>query len=116
MTGNELSDLTHEFHMWQAGESRILAREKQVPMNEEDLDEDDMGILRWLKEAYPDDMIRDSVILSVKDKMLVFSKEDAARLTKQNHAELDALADESLVNPVFACLDEGVVSLEVCTG
>lgn len=107
LSERELSDLTHEFEIWKSKESQIMSGQAQVELHEADFSDDDYAMTKVLEEMYPDEMIRDSKIVSVGDTFFVFSKEDAKRLTEQHLDTLSALAETAdLHNPVFVEIDE----------
>lgn len=107
LSENELSELTHKFHIWNSQASRIMGGEQQVELHEEDFNEADCMLAKTLEEIYPDEMVDHSTVLPVGEKYFIFSKDDAKKLTEQQVDTLSALAErKDLHNPVFVEMDE----------
>lgn len=103
MTDSELSKLTHEFNMWKVHQKQIAQKIKQIPMNEEDITEEDKEILSFIKVSEPD---YDYQILKLGEKRFVFSKDDFNQLSDEHLELLDSLSNsEELINPVYVELD-----------
>ena len=103
MTDSELSKLTHEFNMWKVHQKQIAQNIKQIPMNEEDITEEDKEILSFIKISEPD---YDYQILKLGEKRFVFSKDDFNQLSDGHLELLDSLSNsEELINPVYVELD-----------
>lgn len=99
LTDSELSDLTHQFHMWSTHKEKIDVGQKQIPMSKEDITDDDIEILNLLKSSEPD---FDYEILRIGQKNFVFSKEDFMNLNEEHLELLDSLStNEELLNPVY---------------
>ena len=79
MTDSELSDLTHQFNMWSTHKEKIDDGQKQIPMKSEDITDDDMEILEFLKSSEPNYSYE---ILRIGQKNFVFSKEDFRNLNE----------------------------------
>lgn len=103
---NELSELTHQFNLWNSKKERIMNGEQQVELTENDFNACDDTLGKMLERMYPDYMIQNSVIIPIAEKYFIFSKQDAARLTEQHFDILSVLsAHEDLHNPVFVEID-----------
>ncbi len=111
-TDNELSDLTHQFNIWNSKEHRILSGEKQVDLQDADFSDKDRELITLIGKMYDVDKILDSKIVHCNNKYFVFSIRDSKRLTEQHYDDLFKLADnEDLLNPVFTEIDdEGVLT------
>ena len=53
LSEDELSALTHQFHIWHAKSQRIMSGEQQVELCENDFNEADSEIVRIIKKMYP---------------------------------------------------------------
>lgn len=103
MTDSELSSLTHEFDMWKVHHSKILANERQIPMSENDITEEDKELLDFIKFSVP---TYDYEVLKLGDRRFVFTSEDFKLLTDKHLEVLDSLSSsEELMNPVYVELD-----------
>ena len=107
LSENELSELTHQFNIWQAKSLRIMSGEQQVELCENDFNESDSQIVRMLEKMYPADMIQNSEIINVGEIYFVFSKKDIEKLTEQHLDILSMVSEqEELHNPVYVEIDE----------
>ena len=103
MTDSELSDLTHEFDMWKVHKDKISANVQQIPMNEEDITDDDIDLIEFIRSSEPAFKYE---VLMVGDKRFVCSKEDFEHLSDKHLELLDSLSSrEELMNPVYIELD-----------
>ena len=103
MTDSELSDLTHEFDMWKVHKDKISAHVQQIPMNEEDITDDDIDLIEFIRSSEPAFKYE---VLMVGDKRFVCSKEDFEHLSDKHLELLDSLSSrEELMNPVYIELD-----------
>ncbi len=111
-TDDELSDLTHQFNIWNSKESRILSGEKQVELDDADFTDRDRELITLFWKLYDVDRILNSRIVRCNNKFFVFSTEDARKLTEQHYDDLFKLsANDDLLNPVFTEIDnEGVLT------
>lgn len=104
---NELSQLTHQYHIWNAKAPRIMAGEQQVALYDSDFEKNDCELTKRLLAMYPDELIKGSFAYSVGGVYFVFSQEDAKKLEERHFDILALLAEkEHLQNPVFAEIDE----------
>lgn len=103
MTDSELSDLTHEFDMWKVHKDKISANVQQIPMSEEDITDDDIDLIEFIRSSEPAFKYE---VLMVGDKRFVCSKEDFEHLSDKHLELLDSLSSrEELMNPVYIELD-----------
>ncbi len=107
LSEDELSALTHQFHIWHAKRQRIMSGEQQVELCENDFNEADSEIVRMLEKMYPTEMIQNSEIINVGERYFVFSKNDMAKLTEQHLDILSMVSEQKeLHNPVYVEIDE----------
>lgn len=107
LSQKELSELSHKMNIWNVKESRIMAGEQQVPLEEEDFNKDDVQLICLLDSMYPLSMIKESEIIAVNDNYFVFKKDDISKLTEAHYDVLDSLTEtEELMNPVYVDIDE----------
>ena len=107
LSQKELSELSHKMHIWNVKESRIMAGEQQVPLEEDDFNAEDAQLIRLLDSMYPLSMIKESKIIVVNDYYFVLKKEDIPKLTEAHYDVLDSLTEtEELMNPVYVDIDE----------
>ena len=107
LSEDELSALTHQFHIWHAKSQRIMSGEQQVELCENDFNEADSEIVRMLEKMYPTEMIQNSEIINVGERYFVFSKNDMAKLTEQHLDILSMVSEQKeLHNPVYVEIDE----------
>jgi len=71
MTDSELSDLTHEFDMWKVHKDKISANVQQIPMSEEDITDDDIDLIEFIRSSEPAFKYE---VLMVGDKRFVCSR------------------------------------------
>ena len=107
LSEDELSALTHQFHICHAKSQRIMSGEQQVELCENDFNEADSEIVRMLEKMYPTEMIQNSEIINVGERYFVFSKNDMAKLTEQHLDILSMVSEQKeLHNPVYVEIDE----------
>lgn len=102
LSENELSLLTHQFHIWDKKKTRIMGGEQQVELEEQDFDEDDILLTQNLERMFPDEIVDNYVSIVIGDKCFLFSKEDCNRLSAQHFDILTELSKNAdLHNPVY---------------
>ena len=107
LSDDDLSDLTHQMNIWSAKEPWISAGHKQVPLDESDFNQNDVSLMCLLETMYPDELIKDSCVMRIRDNFFVFSKEDYKHLTDAHRQALSTIARrEELHNPVYVEIDE----------
>ncbi|MUV39493.1 hypothetical protein JNUCC1_03371 [Lentibacillus sp. JNUCC-1] len=108
----ELSDLTHEMNIWNEKELEIMSEVKQIPLNEDDLNENDVSLMETLRQTYPSNFINSTVVIEVEDKSFVIDKDDFNKLTEEQQNLLLTLSDnDELENPVYVKISEDGVLL-----
>lgn len=114
LSEHELSSLTHEFHIWNAKESRIISGERQVPLDESDFTDNDHSLISSLRTMFPLSLIMNSTIIPVGGKKFVFSYHDAKKLSEEHYDALYMLSEnEELHNPVYVYIDtEGRMNID----
>lgn len=107
LTENELTDLTHMFHVWSAKEARIMSGERNVPLSETDFNENDQELISQINAIYTNELVQNSTIVSVGEKNFVFSTDDYDKLTEQHHEVLRGLStSQEIRNPVYVEIDK----------
>ena len=107
LTENELTDLTHMFHIWRAKEDRIMSGERNVPLSEKDFNENDEELISQINAIYTKELVQNSIIVSVGEKNFVFSSDDYNKLTEKHHETLLGLStNPEINNPVFVEIDK----------
>lgn len=105
-TEDELSGITHSMNIWNSKKRRIASGEYQVDLEDNDFTDDDAEIIKNIMSAYSDEFIDNSKVLPIKDKIFLFSKSDATKLSPIQMDTLHELANEpSLENPVYVSVD-----------
>ncbi|WP_041556195.1 hypothetical protein [Carnobacterium sp. 17-4] len=108
LTKKELSNLTHEMNIWKAKEKDIEKGIKNVPLDEEDFNDNDEYITKNLKDLYSNEFINSVNVINIADKSFVVSKEDFYKLNSIQKDTLELLSNEELDNPVYISIgDEG---------
>jgi len=110
----ELSDLTHELNIWNSKKSFIERGDKQIPLDEKDLNSSDADFLLSLREMYPIEYIDSVKVIQISGKSFIINHSDVERLTEEQCSLFTTLAkDDNLTNPVYVTLDEdGVVLVD----
>lgn len=107
LSEDELSELSHKLNLWRSKYSEIRHGIRQVDLDEDDFNDDDMVIIKTLESMYPMSLVENSVIISVNAKNFVFDKDAVRRLSIQNIDTLGILSTyEDLMNPVYVSIDE----------
>lgn len=111
LTDYELSELTHHLDLWKSKEERIANGERQIPIEDSDISEQDMKKISQLYGLY--EGMDDKEIIEISDKRYVISKEDMSKLTNEHTEVLDKLsAHENLINPVYVSIEDGVLMID----
>ena len=108
LTEEEWSILMKKLNIWKSKESEILNHKYKIAeLDLADLNDEDINLITMLDNLYPSEMVENSEIISVKEKIFVVSKVDYEKII-QNHMErLEKLAKKTnLHNPVFVKLDD----------
>lgn len=101
-TPDELSGITHHMNVWESKKDRILSGERQVALEDSDFSENDINMMKTIKNVYPYEMIRNSKVIEIGKNSFIFSKVDAEKLSPGQLDTLHALAEnENLDNPVY---------------
>ena len=112
----ELSELTHQFNIWNVKKHEIESGAQRVQLMESDFNQHDIELIDTLTCVYNIDFIRESEAFSVMDKTFIISKEDFQRLTENHKFVLNKLAsDDNIVldNPTYLEIDsEGVLLVD----
>lgn len=114
MSEEELSAFTHEFNIWNSKQDRILQGQKQVSLEENDLNDKDCELLTSLKRIYTTEYIQSVTVKKVADTRFIIKNTDYEKLTSEQLKTLNMLANmEPLENPVYITLsEEGVVLVD----
>ena len=107
-TEEEWSTFTKRLNIWKAKESEILNHKYNIAeLDLVDLNDEDINLITMLYNRYSSELVKNSEIISVKEKKFVVSKIDHKKII-QNHMErLEKLAKKpKLYNPVFVKLDD----------
>lgn len=108
----ELSDLTHEFNVWDAKKDMIDRGIRNVSLYEQDFNQEDVDLLKSLKEAYTLDFIDSVEVLEYNKKNFIINKSDKEKITEEHLEVLLQLSnDENLENPVYINMSEDGVIL-----
>lgn len=108
----ELSDLTHEFNIWNAKEDLINRGVKHVSLNEQDLSNNDFLILKTLKETYTSEYIDSVEVLEFNDKSFLINKSDIDKITEEQlEIFINLSKDDTIDSPVYINLSEDGVIL-----
>lgn len=106
MTETELSELTHQFDMWQSKKDRINRGEQQIPITDEDISQKDIDLLEQIVPDYPVNNPNYHII-SMQSKKFVISAEDYKNLTEKHYDILEQLSnEEDLFNPIYLSIEE----------
>lgn len=112
MSDQELSELTHQFNIWNSKSERIKRNEKQVPLDEKDFNSDDQEILNTLREAYPTEYINSVYTLDIGAIHFVIDIDNADRISEAHMDILWQLSkNKDLENPVYIDFSENGVLL-----
>ncbi|MDT1943373.1 hypothetical protein AB6883_12750 [Carnobacterium maltaromaticum] len=108
LTGEELSEITHNLNIWKAKEPNILAGESQVKLEEKDFSDEDKALLNEIKDLYSIELIESVSVVNISNKNFIFDNDDYDKLTNVQKETLELLAnEEQLMNPVFVSIGEG---------
>ncbi|WP_436358451.1 hypothetical protein ACR34G_02840 [Mycoplasma sp. 480] len=106
-TEKTLSDITHKLNLWKVQENRILNKEKNIILNENDFNQEDEKWMKKIDRMYPLEMVKNSEVIHIKEKYFVFSKQDFQNLTEKQKEILKELADsDELYNPIYVEIDK----------
>lgn len=108
LTEEEWSGLMKTLNIWKAKESEILNHKYRIAeLDLADLNDEDINLITMLNNLYSSELVENSEIITVKEKIFVVSKVDYNQII-QNHMErLEKLAKKpKLHNPVFVKLDD----------
>lgn len=107
LSEDELSELTHQYNIWNSKSERILSGEQQVPLSESDFTAEDNTLTDTLFHMFSVDTIENSKVIHIGDNSFVYSTEDAHKITSSHMDTMFALSKkENLSNPVFVNIDE----------
>ena len=108
LSEEELSNFTHCMNLWKSKEPRIMRRERNVSLAEEDFNESDAKLISALDDLYPLEVIRHSRVISLNNYYFLISDTDYERLTEEHRDILDTVSTskEELHNPVYVEIDE----------
>ncbi|MCZ8512424.1 hypothetical protein O9H85_08250 [Paenibacillus filicis] len=114
LSESELSEITHELNIWSTKEDDINRGVKQVPLREEDLNEDDSDLLRSLRNMYSIEYIDSVEVIQISGKSFIIKKTDIPKLTDEQKSVFITLANnQELENPVYISVsDDGVVLVD----
>ena len=89
-------------NLWKAKGKRIQSGEYQVDLDEEDFNQEDVQLITLLDQMYPEDVVRNSVVVSLDNHYFVFQKDAATRLSEQHFDVLSTLSEkETLYNEKY---------------
>ncbi len=108
LSETELSDLSHKLTIWASKKDRIDNGEKQVPLSEEDISENDMYIINTLSNLYSLDTIYSSDLIPIDDYTFVINKKQLSLFNEEHYDTLIQLVkneSDKLHNPIFIEID-----------
>ncbi|MBU4693261.1 hypothetical protein KQ876_03560 [Mycoplasma sp. CSL7491-lung] len=107
LTQEELSNLTHQMNLWLVKKDLIMSGEKQVDLDEKDLNDDDFKLIKKLSSIASIETINNSTIYEIGEKYFVFSNKDS-KVIKPEHLDIltSVSKDPELYNPVYVEIDE----------
>ena len=106
LSENELSELTHQFNIWNAKRQRIMSGEQQVELSESDFSESDYAITQALEQMYPAEIVQNCNIIAMGEKYFILPKKDFGLLTEQHFDTMASLLEhEDLHNPIYVEID-----------
>lgn len=110
----ELSDLTHEFNIWNAKEDLIKRGIKHVSLDESDFTNEDEDLLKVLKEAYTPEFINSVDVLEYNGKSFIINKNDIEKISEDQLDVFIKLSyDDNIENPVYINIaDDGVILVD----
>lgn len=107
MSEKELSHLTHTMDIWKAKKELINKGLKHVELDEKDFSSNDNATMKLLKNMYPDELIKNTIVININHCYFLFRKFDIPKLTTAHHDALNAISEsEDLSNPIFVEIDE----------
>ena len=103
LTDPELSRLSHEFNFWNTHSKEISQNKKQIEMDEKDITQGDVDLIKLIKISEPEYKYK---IVEIGDKRFIFSEEDLIKLSESHLELLEILSvDDELLNPVYINVD-----------
>ncbi|MBD3949637.1 hypothetical protein I4Q36_07140 [Tuanshanicoccus lijuaniae] len=112
-TEEELSNLTHQFDLWQSKEDRIKSGERDINISEEDITENDIIQLKSLYNTYSNLASQNVKVIPVFDKIFIISNADYGKLKPEHHEVIEILSrDSELENPVYLELEGEVLLVD----
>ncbi|WP_436358452.1 hypothetical protein ACR34G_02845 [Mycoplasma sp. 480] len=106
-TESTLSNVTHKLNLWKSKEELINKKDKNVPLDEKDFNNDDQELIKTIDSMYLIEQIKNSEVIHIKEKFFVFSKQDFNNLTNKQKEILEEVADsDELYNPIYVEIDE----------
>ncbi|MGH1286528.1 hypothetical protein [Bacillus toyonensis] len=113
LTEEELSELTHEFSIWNSKEVQIRGGAMHLPLDESDFTEADEDLILRLRDMYTLDYINSVDIQWVRGKCFIIPKEQSSQLTSEHNAVLREIATSGdVINPVYITLEDGVLLVD----
>lgn len=114
LNDEDIIAVTHNYDMWKTQQTNIEAGIYQVPMLDKDFSDHDVQITKRLMQMFPEKMIDNSIIYSIRNRRYLFRREDYAKLTSEHLEDLAEVADNpDLENPVYVTFDwEGRLLLD----
>ena len=108
LTEEEWSSLMKKLNIWKAKKSEILNyKYKIAELDLTDLNDEDINLITMLNNLYPSELVENSEIITVKEKIFVVSKVDYDQIIQNHMARLEKLAKKPKShNPVFVKLDD----------
>ena len=108
LTEEEWSSFMKKLNIWKAKESEILNHKYNIAeLDLADLNDEDINLITMLYNQYSSELVKNSEIISVKEKKFVVSKADYDQMIQNHMARLEKLAKKhKLHNPVFVKLDD----------
>lgn len=106
-TEEELSEITRTMNIWNAKKDRILSNEYQVPLDDDDFNSEDKQLINNILSVYPLEVINNSEVITIKNKVFILSKKDSTELSPQQWDTLNELSNlNELENPIHIAIDK----------
>lgn len=107
LSEKDLSELTHQFHIWNCQINMIKAKIPHIKLYDRDFNSDDVRIVQLLRSMYPIEFIDSVNVVRIDDYAFLVPKEQYSRLTDTHLDTLVKLTEnESLTNPVYIEIDD----------
>ena len=107
MSNDELSELTHQYNIWNVHQKEIDSGKLQIEMCETDFSDSDVNLTKELYNLYDLSVIDSLEVLIVGRVHYLLDKRDFMALNDTQKATLEMVAlEENLTNPVYVEIGE----------